>query len=85
MVRLSLLILLSLLIAPASAHEIHSGGGFMAGFNHPVLGFDHLLAMLSVGMLSTQLGGRAILTVPLAFVCFMLVGGILGLLSLIHI
>ncbi|MGL4220525.1 MAG: HupE/UreJ family protein, partial [Shewanella sp.] len=37
MVRLSLLILLSLLIAPASAHEIHSGGGFMAGFNHPVL------------------------------------------------
>lgn len=79
MVRLSLLILLSLLIAPASAHEIDSGGGFMAGFNHPVLGFDHLLAMLSVGMLSTQLGGRAIWTVPLAFVCFMLVGGILGL------
>lgn len=80
MVRLSLLLLLSLsFIAPASAHEIHSGGGFMAGFNHPVLGFDHLLAMLSVGMLSTQLGGRAIWTVPLAFVCFMLVGGILGL------
>lgn len=79
MVRLSLLMLLSLLIAPASAHEIHSGGGFITGFNHPVLGFDHLLAMLSVGMLSTQLGGRAIWTVPLAFVCFMLVGGILGL------
>ncbi|MFV0597622.1 HupE/UreJ family protein [Shewanella sp.] len=80
MVRLSLFLLFSLsFIAPASAHEIHSGGGFMAGFNHPVLGFDHLLAMLSVGMLSTQLGGRAIWTVPLAFVCFMLVGGILGL------
>jgi urease accessory protein len=74
-----LLLLTLLLIAPASAHEIHSGGGFMAGFNHPVLGFDHLLAMLSVGMLSTQLGGRAILTVPLAFVVFMLVGGVLGL------
>ncbi|WMB72663.1 HupE/UreJ family protein [Shewanella oncorhynchi] len=80
MARIGLLLLLSLCwIAPVSAHEIHSGGGFMSGFNHPVLGFDHLLAMLSVGMLSTQLGGRAIWTVPLAFVTFMLVGGILGL------
>ncbi|GIU32550.1 urease accessory protein UreJ [Shewanella hafniensis] len=80
MVRIGLLLLLTLCwTAPVSAHEIHSGGGFMSGFNHPVLGFDHLLAMLSVGMLSTQLGGRAIWTVPLAFVTFMLVGGILGL------
>ena len=77
MARIGLLLLLTLCwIAPVSAHEIHSGGGFMSGFNHPVLGFDHLLAMLSVGMLSTQLGGRAIWTVPLAFVTFMLVGGI---------
>lgn len=80
MARIGLLLLLTLCwIAPVSAHEIHSGSGFMSGFNHPVLGFDHLLAMLSVGMLSTQLGGRAIWTVPLAFVTFMLVGGILGL------
>jgi urease accessory protein len=80
MARIGLLLLLTLCwIAPVSAHEIHSGGGFMSGFNHPVLGFDHLLAMLSVGMLSTQLGGRAIWTVPLAFVTIMLVGGILGL------
>ena len=80
MARIGLLLLLTLCwIAPVSAHEIPSGGGFMSGFNHPVLGFDHLLAMLSVGMLSTQLGGRAIWTVPLAFVTFMLVGGILGL------
>ncbi|MGL4711622.1 MAG: HupE/UreJ family protein [Shewanella sp.] len=80
MARIGLLLLLTLCwTAPVSAHEIHSGGGFMSGFNHPVLGFDHLLAMLSVGMLSTQLGGRAIWTVPLAFVTFMLVGGMLGL------
>ncbi|MCT7946103.1 HupE/UreJ family protein [Shewanella septentrionalis] len=80
MARIGLLLLLTLCwTAPVWAHEIHSGGGFMSGFNHPVLGFDHLLAMLSVGMLSTQLGGRAIWTVPLAFVVFMLVGGILGL------
>ncbi len=64
---------------PVFAHGITHGAGFMTGFNHPVLGFDHLLAMLSVGLLSTQLGGRAIWTVPFAFMAFMLVGGILGL------
>ena len=40
------------------AHSLKSDGGFMAGLSHPVLGFDHLLAMLSVGILSTQMGGR---------------------------
>ena len=61
------------------AHMIGSGGGFMAGLNHPVLGFDHLLAMLSVGILSAQMGGRAIWTVPATFVLVMIVGGILGM------
>ena len=27
-------------------------GSFLAGFTHPVLGLDHLLAMLSVGIIS---------------------------------
>ena len=35
----------------AFAHEVEGGGGFLSGFSHPVLGFDHLLAMLSVGIL----------------------------------
>lgn len=61
------------------AHVISGGGGFMSGFSHPVLGFDHLLAMLSVGILSAQMGGKAIWTVPTAFVVVMLVGGILGI------
>ena len=60
------------------AHE-GSGGGFMAGLTHPVLGFDHLLAMLSVGILSAQMGGQAIWRVPLTFVLVMLGGGILGI------
>lgn len=72
-------VLLAVWAPSAFAHEITGGAGFMTGFNHPVLGFDHLLAMLSVGLLSTQLGGRAIWTVPLAFMAFMLFGGILGL------
>ena len=63
------------------AHE-GSGGGFMAGLTHPVLGFDHLLAMLSVGILSAQMGGQAIWRVPLTFVLVMLFGGVLGINSI---
>ncbi len=51
------------------------------GFLHPLLGLDHLLAMLTVGLLSAQLGGRAIWTVPTAFVSVMAVGGVLGVLG----
>ncbi len=62
----------------ACAHAV-SGGGFLAGFSHPVLGFDHLLAMLSVGILSAQMGGKSLWLVPMTFVLIMLVGGVLGL------
>lgn len=55
------------------------GGGIVSGFLHPILGLDHLLAMVSVGLLSAQLGGKAIWTVPATFVSIMAVGGILGL------
>lgn len=61
------------------AHQIVGDGGFMSGLKHPVLGFDHLLAMLSVGILSAQMGGKAIWTVPSTFVFVMLIGGIIGL------
>ncbi|WP_420644932.1 HupE/UreJ family protein [Candidatus Leptofilum sp.] len=55
------------------------GGGIVSGFLHPILGLDHLLAMVAVGLLSAQLGGKAIWTVPATFVSIMAVGGILGL------
>jgi urease accessory protein len=38
--------------------------------------------MIAVGLLSAQMGGRAIWTVPTAFVSLMAVGGILGLIGL---
>ncbi|MCC7406789.1 MAG: HupE/UreJ family protein [Phycisphaeraceae bacterium] len=65
----------------AWAHGVGRAGGFLAGMRHPVLGYDHLLAMISVGILSAQIGGRAIWTVPTAFVLTMAVGGLLGILG----
>ena len=58
-----------------------TGGGAMSGFLHPLLGLDHLLAMVTVGLLSAQMGGRAIWTVPTVFVLMMIVGGTLGILE----
>ncbi len=59
---------------------LHEGGGSTAisGFLHPLLGFDHLLAMVTVGLLSAQLGGRAIWTVPATFVGVMALAGVAG-------
>lgn len=74
-----ILFLLLSLPGMARAHALMGDGGFWAGLLHPVLGIDHLLAMVSVGILSAQLGGRAIWTVPAAFVTFMVVGGLLGM------
>jgi urease accessory protein len=67
----------------ALAHEANSlpFGSFLAGLTHPVLGLDHFLAMVSVGMVSAQIGGRAIWTVPATFVGVMAIGGVLGLLG----
>lgn len=72
----------ALIITPNAAYA-HEGqvirlGSFLAGFTHPVLGLDHLLAMVSVGIVSAMIGGRAIWTVPTTFVVVMAVGGLLG-------
>ncbi len=66
------------MLSVANAHGVQ-GGGLINGLAHPVFGPDHLLAMVAVGILSVQIGGRAIWTVPSAFLTFMLVGGILGM------
>lgn len=61
------------------AHVANSDGGFNSGLSHPVFGMDHLLAMLSVGILSAQMGGKWIWKVPFTFILVMLIGGVLGI------
>ena len=60
------------------AHNFTGMVGFYDGISHPVLGFDHFLAMISVGIVSAQIGGRAIWTVPTTFVSIMTIGGLFG-------
>ena len=77
------LIYLSFYPLPVLAHNITGKIGFYDGLSHPVLGLDHLLAMICVGILSAQIGGKAIWTVPTTFVTIMTIGGLLGFLLII--
>jgi urease accessory protein len=68
-------------LAPAVAfahagHGEHSG--FIHGFMHPIAGLDHILAMVTVGILAYQIGGRALWLVPTTFLAIMAAGGLLG-------
>ena len=79
MLRYFLFISILLIIKPLYAHTFTGMNGFYDGLSHPVLGLDHFLAMVCVGVVSSQIGGRAIWTVPSLFVLFMVLGGAAGL------
>jgi len=86
MLRVSVIfIAISVLILTTVSIYIYKaayGSEFVSGLSHPILGFDHLLAMLSVGILSAQMGGRSIWTVPTTFVLVMAAGGAMGMLGI---
>lgn len=72
-------IVLALVPTVALAHAGHGEtAGFLHGFEHPLGGIDHILAMVAVGVFAFVLGGRALILVPLAFVGMMAVGFLLG-------
>ncbi|MGU9980450.1 HupE/UreJ family protein [Phreatobacter sp. HK31-P] len=66
-----------------TAAQAHTGHGatsaFTAGFAHPLGGFDHLLAMVAVGLWAGLAGGRAFWLWPASFVGAMVIGGTLGM------
>jgi urease accessory protein len=64
-------------IPAASAHPGHDGGtGLAAGFLHPLTGWDHLLAIVAVGLLAAQL--RAPRLLPGVFLAAMGLGAAIG-------
>jgi len=77
----TLLMVLILLVfsAVAGAHEGGGiAGGFYSGFVHPILGWDHVAAMVAVGLWGAFLGNPAIWVLPIVFPMVMAIGGALG-------
>lgn len=77
--------LIILLLWPITLHAHVGGeaaGGFVTGLQHPVSGFDHILAMIAVGLWGAQLGAPALWLLPVAFPMMMAMGGMLGLVGL---
>mgnify|MGYP001343854150 CR=1 FL=1 len=67
------------IISKSNAHTFTGKIGYFDGLSHPVLGFDHFLAMVSVGIISSQIGGRAIFSIPATFVFIMIIAGFSGI------
>jgi urease accessory protein len=67
----------------AQAHIEHGeAGGFASGFKHPWSGWDHIAAMVAVGLWGAQLGAPAIWLLPVTFPLVMAIGGFMGLVGI---
>ncbi len=80
MIRTALLgciLCLSATMAMAHSGDV-SGAGFVTGFLHPVLGWDHVAAMVAVGLWGAFLGSPAIWVLPVAFPLVMALGAVAG-------
>ncbi len=75
--------MLLMLLSLAGVALAHEGGGhvggFSSGFMHPLLGWDHVLAMVAVGLWGAFLGGSALWMLPIVFPFVMAIGGVLGI------
>lgn len=71
---------LSFLSFAALAHTGEGiDSGFESGFWHPILGWDHVVAMVAVGLWGAFLGRPAIFILPIVFPLVMAIGGALGI------
>ena len=77
------LLLATLALLAATAAQAHTGegagGGFLSGFTHPLFGWDHVIAMVAVGLWGAFLGAPAIWLLPIVFPLVMAFGGALGI------
>jgi len=74
------LILFIITLSTAMAHSSgDNGSGFISGLTHPIFGWDHVTAMVAVGIWGAFLGRPAIWILPVVFPLVMAFGGILGI------
>lgn len=74
------LILFIITMSAAMAHSSgDNGSGFTSGLTHPIFGWDHVTAMVAVGIWGAFLGRPAIWILPVVFPLVMAFGGILGI------
>ncbi len=79
---LILLLLVCALPNDAGAHIVKGEAiGFVSGFEHPISGFDHIIAMVAVGLWGAQLGMPAIWLLQVTVPLVMSFGGFLGLIG----
>ena len=70
-------------VTRAFAHiPVDMGSGIVDGFLHPLTGFDHFLAMVSVGIWGAELGMPAIWVLPITFPLIMALGGAVGVIGI---
>lgn len=71
---------------PAFSHGAHGahgeGGGFIAGLMHPLLGMDHIVAMVAVGLWGAFLGRPAMWVLPIVFPMVMALAAALGVIGM---
>jgi urease accessory protein len=71
--------LAALVSMPAFAHPgLHHIAGFASGFAHPLVGWDHLLAMLAVGLWASQQDRAMAIALPVAFPFVMVLGALMA-------
>ncbi len=82
-IPLALFVLASVLLPGVALAHTADGiaGGFLSGFVHPVLGADHIVAMVAVGLWGAFLGAPAIWVLPIVFPLVMAFGAALGVLG----
>ena len=77
---LAMIVAAGLVSGPVAAHsEVGAAGGLASGFLHPIFGWDHVIAMVAVGLWGAYLGSPAIWLLPVTFPVVMALGGALGI------
>lgn len=85
MKKLASFLVILLTVSPMTGHA-HTGvsavHGLLDGFVHPLIGVDHLLVMLAVGLWSAMQAGKALWLLPVVFLSAMIAGAMMALAGL---